>query len=73
MLPKWIKYSIRGENMSLGLSTYELIIKIQKPGFTQNMKTIVQANNAYEAKSLAEQQYGKGNVIGTPRLIRKPS
>lgn len=59
--------------MSLGLSTYELIIKVQKSGFSQNMKTMVQAKNAYEAKSLAEQQYGKGNVIGTPRLIRKSS
>jgi hypothetical protein len=59
--------------MSLSLATYEVIIKVQKAGFSQNMKTMVQAANAYEAKSLAEQQYGKGNVIGTPRLIRKPS
>ena len=52
------------------LKTYEITLKLKQPGYSQLIKTTVQAANPTMAKKIAEGQYGVGTVVGNP-LERK--
>lgn len=53
--------------MTIRLKTYEINLKLKQPGYSQIIKTTVQAINPSMAKKIAEGQYGIGTVIGNPR------
>lgn len=53
------------------LKTYEMTVRIKQPtGNVMQIKTTIQASSTSMAKKLAEAQYGKGSVMGTPREIK---
>ena len=53
------------------LKTFELIIRAkQAGGNTMQLKTMIQATSAVNAKRLGEAQYGKGSVVGNPREVK---
>jgi hypothetical protein len=53
------------------LKMYEITVRVKQPtGNILQIKTTVQAATAISAKKLAEAQYGKGSVMGTPREIK---
>ena len=52
------------------LYTYEAQIKVLNGGGTLLVRTRVMAENTFKARLLLEQQYGRGNVIGSPLLVK---
>ena len=53
------------------LKMYEFTVRVKQPaGNILQIKTTVQASSANMAKKLAEAQFGKGSIIGTPREIK---
>ncbi len=53
------------------LKTYELTVRVKETtGNILQIKTTVQASSPAMAKKLAEAQYGKGSVVGTPRQLK---
>ena len=54
------------------MNTYKTMGRV--PSQTSSMKVTVwaqvQAMNPFDAKSMLEAQYGRGNVIGTPTLVK---
>ena len=47
------------------MNAYQVWIRINP---TQTIHVTIQANNDYEAKMIAESQYGHGNVLGFTRI-----
>jgi hypothetical protein len=53
------------------LKMYEFTVRVkQSAGNIIQIKTTVQASSSAMAKKLAEAQFGKGSIIGTPREIK---
>ena len=53
------------------MNTYCSLVKLTvTKTTTTNTKVVVQATDAYKAKIHLEAMYGKGNVIGSPQLVR---
>lgn len=54
------------------MNTYKCTVRVAKSGGIGSMVvwTQVAAQNPYNAKSQLEAQYGRGNVIGIPTLVR---
>jgi len=54
------------------MNTYRCTVRVAKSGGVGTMVVWaqVQAQNTITAKYLLEAQYGRGNVIGVPQLVR---
>jgi hypothetical protein len=54
------------------MNTYRASVRVAKSGGigTVMVWAHVKAQNTIAAKSLLEAQYGRGNVIGVPQLVR---
>lgn len=54
------------------INTYRAQVRVAKSGGIGTMVVWaqVQAQNTINAKYLLEAQYGRGNVIGVPQLVR---
>ena len=48
---------------------FEAQVRVANGGGTTVVKTRVMAENTFAAKLLLEQQYGKENIIGSPKLV----
>lgn len=51
------------------MKVYEVQVKVANGAGTMIVKTRVMADNTFQAKLLVEQQYGKNNLIGSPRQV----
>ena len=54
------------------MNTYRCTVRVAKSGAIGTMVVWVQvaAQNPYNAKAQLEAQYGRGNVIGAPIIVR---
>lgn len=56
-------------NKEIAMKVYEVQVKVANGAGTMIVKTRVMADNTFQAKLLVEQQYGKNNLIGSPRQV----
>jgi hypothetical protein len=54
------------------MNLYKTTVRVASPSgsMTNTVWAQVYAQNPFDAKAMLEAQYGRGNVIGTPTLVK---
>jgi hypothetical protein len=52
------------------MKKYVALVRVRAHGTTTIIRTLVYADSDYQARLLVEQQYGTGNMIGSPTLVK---
>lgn len=52
------------------MRAYELGIRINQTGSRKNVRVVIHADNPVTARDLASKQYGKENIVNSPKEIK---